>query len=73
MKKINLLTIIFLFVVANINAQQKEHVISHNGETIVTDPSKGRNSYKRWAKFPEKTKNGKKNKQSKLVTINDSS
>ncbi|MDD7886087.1 peptide-N-glycosidase F-related protein [Flavivirga sp. 57AJ16] len=37
-------------------AQQKTHVISHNQETIVTDPSKGRNSYKRFAVFPDKTK-----------------
>ena len=55
MNKINLLTLILLFVVSITNAQHKEHVISHNGETIVTDPSKGSNSYKRWAVFPEKT------------------
>jgi len=56
MKKINLLTIILIFVVAITKAQQIEHVISHNGETIVTDPSKGRNSYKRWTVFPDKSK-----------------
>ncbi|MFS4455410.1 peptide-N-glycosidase F-related protein [Maribacter sp. 2304DJ31-5] len=37
-------------------AQEKEHIISHKGETIVTDPSKGANSYKRWAVFPAKGK-----------------
>ncbi|MBD0836786.1 peptide-N-glycosidase F-related protein [Aestuariibaculum suncheonense] len=34
-------------------SQEKTHVISHNGETIVTDPSKGSNSYKRIAVFPK--------------------
>lgn len=28
------------------------HVISHKAQTVVTDPSKGTNSYKRWAVFP---------------------
>ncbi len=37
-------------------SQQKTHVISHNEETIVTDPSKGSNSYKRVTIFPDKTK-----------------
>ncbi|MBC9796738.1 peptide-N-glycosidase F-related protein [Sinomicrobium weinanense] len=35
-------------------AQQKQHVISHHKETVVTDPSKGANSYERWAVFPGK-------------------
>ncbi|WP_053970895.1 peptide-N-glycosidase F-related protein [Mangrovimonas sp. ST2L15] len=35
-------------------AQNKSHVISHNQEVIVTDPSKGENSYKHWVKFPSK-------------------
>ncbi len=45
-----------LYVMGYAHAQEKVHVISHNKETIVTDPSKGRNSYKRWAMFPEKHK-----------------
>jgi hypothetical protein len=34
------------------NASDTLHVITHNKETIVTDPSKGFNQYKRWAVFP---------------------
>jgi hypothetical protein len=46
---------LFLTIIVGYS-QQKEHVISHNEETIVTDPSKGSNSYKRWVVFPEKDK-----------------
>jgi hypothetical protein len=31
------------------------HVITHSRETIVTDPSKGFNEYKRWGMFPSST------------------
>jgi hypothetical protein len=31
------------------------HVITHSRETIVTDPSKGFNEYKRWGVFPSST------------------
>ena len=55
MKQLNIL-IFSLWVIGFVHAQEKAHVISHNGETIVTDPSKGSNSYKRWAIFPKKTK-----------------
>lgn len=34
------------------NASDTLHVITHNRETIVTDPSKGFNEYKRWGMFP---------------------
>ncbi|WP_136468299.1 peptide-N-glycosidase F-related protein [Flagellimonas onchidii] len=37
-------------------AQQVSHVISHNEEIIVTDPSKGSNSYKKNVEFPSKDK-----------------
>ena len=37
-------------------SQEKIHIVSHNEEVIVTNPSKGNNSYKRWAKFPEESK-----------------
>ena len=50
-----LLLIVFL-VSFCVWSQEKESVISHNKEIIVTDPSKGANSYKRWAVFPKKEK-----------------
>ncbi len=56
MNKAYVLIFSFLLTVKIGSAQQKEHVISHNGETIVTNPKKGRNSYKRWTVFPEKSK-----------------
>ncbi len=37
-------------------SQENTHVISHNEEVIVTDPSKGSHSYKRTATFPGKEK-----------------
>ena len=46
---------VFIFILTGY-AQEKTHVISHNEVVIVTDPSKGNNSYKRWAKFPEESK-----------------
>jgi hypothetical protein len=49
--------IIFSLIIASsAYSQEKAHVISHDGETIVTDPSKGANSYKRWVTFPKKDK-----------------
>ncbi|NNG10577.1 MAG: peptide-N-glycosidase [Arenibacter sp.] len=49
----------FLFIglimaYSGLRAQLTESIISHNQETIVTDPSKGANSYKRWTVFPSK-------------------
>lgn len=45
----------FLFGVFNsMVAQEKQNIISHHQETIVTDPSKGANSYKREVVFPRK-------------------
>ncbi|GAA3567050.1 peptide-N-glycosidase F-related protein [Snuella lapsa] len=55
MNKLSVLVFSVLFIGLGY-AQQKVHVVSHNGETIVTDPSKGSNSYKRLAVFPEKSK-----------------
>lgn len=54
----NKISLVFFSILVSIlsQAQQKTHVISHEGETIVTDPSKGSNSYKRWAKFPDTAK-----------------
>lgn len=47
----------FVFIVFYGQSQEKTHIVSHKGETIVTDPSKGRNSYKRWVVFPDISKN----------------
>ncbi|MCM4150465.1 peptide-N-glycosidase [Arenibacter sp. N53] len=46
----------FLWTIHSLQAQFTENIISHKQETIVTDPSKGENSYKRWATFPSKDK-----------------
>ncbi len=43
-------------VLHGLDAQETQHIISHNKETIVTDPSKGANSYKREVVFPGKEK-----------------
>lgn len=51
----NLLLIVLLISFLSYS-QQKTHVISHQEEVIVTDPSKGSNSYKRMALFPGKDK-----------------
>ncbi len=57
MKKINRLAFSVIVLIGLFNyGQQKTHVVSHDGETIVTDPSKGNNAYKRLAVFPNKTK-----------------
>ena len=49
-------TVILLLISFTGYSQQKTHVISHNEEVIVTDPSQGLNSYKRMAIFPGKEK-----------------
>ncbi|MDX1769002.1 MAG: hypothetical protein R3294_13180, partial [Arenibacter troitsensis] len=46
----------FLCSLHILQAQHTENIISHNQETIVTDPSKGENSYKHWAVFPPQSK-----------------
>ncbi|MBD0831159.1 peptide-N-glycosidase F-related protein [Aestuariibaculum sediminum] len=56
MKKIKYLFFCLIAIGLTTNAQEKIHVVSHQGETIVTDPSQGSNSYKRMAKFPEASK-----------------
>ena len=45
---------VFFGLLHGLVAQQTQHIISHNKETIVTDPSKGANSYKREVVFPGK-------------------
>lgn len=51
----------FLFLVllcsgpgSTLVAQNIHHVISHRGETVVTDPSTGTNNYPQWTVFPGK-------------------
>ena len=41
-----------LMVCASAGASDTLHVVTHNKETVVTDPSKGINLYKRWGVFP---------------------
>jgi len=55
-KKVLFLLVGLIWALESSNAQFKENIISHKQETIVTDPSKGENSYKRWATFPSKDK-----------------
>ena len=54
MNKNSVLIAIVILIGFISNAQNQTHIISHDGETIVTDPSKGRNSYKRNVVFPKK-------------------
>ena len=55
-KKVLFLLIGLISALQSSNAQFKENITSHKKETIVTDPSKGENSYKRWVTFPSKDK-----------------
>ena len=64
MNKITALLICLASSIFITNAQNKVHIVSHDKETIVTDPSKGSNSYKRWTVFPEK------NKKIRNITLN---
>lgn len=49
------LVCLFAFQISKIKASGDTiHVITHNNETVVTDPSKGNNSYFRWGVFPDK-------------------
>jgi hypothetical protein len=45
------LVLIFLFS-QQLKANDTVHVTTHNRETVITDPSKGYNEYKRWGVFP---------------------
>lgn len=59
--------LLFVFLVSCIQstrAQETEHIISHNKETIVTNPSTGANSYKREVVFPAK------NRQIRQIILN---
>ena len=44
--------VFFFALVLSANAADTLHVITHNRETVVTDPAKGFNTYKRWGVFP---------------------
>ena len=48
--------IVMLLLSFSMKSQQITHVISHQGETIVTNPAKGFNSYKKTVQFPAKNK-----------------
>lgn len=51
----NMRKLFFFFLLLQtflVRASDTLHVITHNRETIVTDPSKGFNEYKRWGVFP---------------------
>ncbi|MEO6916829.1 MAG: peptide-N-glycosidase F-related protein [Chitinophagaceae bacterium] len=50
MKKLVLILLFFVAVCSH--AADTLHVITHNRETIVTDPAHGFNEYKRWGVFP---------------------
>ena len=53
----NILLIIFFIVFANkAFSQTSTNIISHDEITIVTDPSKGINSFVKWAEFPVEDK-----------------
>ncbi|MGS2762462.1 peptide-N-glycosidase F-related protein [Sinomicrobium sp. M5D2P9] len=54
MKQLLLIALFYLGTGGNLFAQQIHHVISHKGETVVTDPSKGTNSYPKWTVFPDR-------------------
>lgn len=49
-------SLLLLIVIISLKASASDtlHVITHNKEIIVTDPSQGNNYYKRWGVFPEK-------------------
>ncbi len=51
---IALLCIHFHHVLAQ--TPQMEHVVTHNRVTIITDPSKGENSFTQWGVFPKDSK-----------------
>lgn len=51
---IRLLLPALLFLAFQTNASDTLHVITHNKETVVTDPAKGFNYYNRWGVFPDK-------------------
>src|SRR5690606_17612165 len=55
-KKAFLLLVFLVPFIQSIRAQETEHIISHNKETIVTNPSTGSNSYKREVVFPAKNR-----------------
>ena len=52
LKMKQLLFIIGLINVLIVNASNTSHVITHNKESVVTNPAKGKNEYLRRADFP---------------------
>lgn len=59
MKKVKWIGLALLLAAGGLQAQpvrpQSAHVVTHQRTTIVTDPSKGENSYKAWGVFPAKS------------------
>ncbi len=51
-----LLIILIFFVAAGNAASQTKNIITHNKVTIITDPTKGVNSFIKWGEFPSQTK-----------------
>ncbi len=51
MKRITII-VAFIFNSFLLKASDTLHVVTHNAETVVTDPSKGNNAYTHWAVFP---------------------
>ncbi len=49
---ITLLCTLFISVYSFCQEITTKHVVSHNRETIVTDPTRGENEYPEWAVFP---------------------
>jgi hypothetical protein len=47
-----LIVILSIFFSLSVKGSDTVHVITHNKETVVTDPSRGVNEYRRWGVFP---------------------
>src|SRR6187200_953430 len=47
-----LITVTLLLAGFVSHASDTVHVVTHNRQTVVTDPSKGNNTYPRWGVFP---------------------
>ncbi|NQU51220.1 MAG: peptide-N-glycosidase [Bacteroidetes bacterium] len=62
----NLIVTLVLFITSSIATSQAQttNVITHNKVTIVTNPKKGTNSFKKWGTFPSK------NSKVRRITMN---
>ena len=54
MKRIIAIGLLLIATLSNVYASDTLRVITHNKETVVTDPAQGNNYYKRWGVFPQK-------------------